>query len=72
VPDAPIRGDGFTVQGLFSTFQFRLDSFQREYSWGRQDVKALIDDLTGRFLRRNWSGAIRRLSHGQAAVGIQG
>jgi uncharacterized protein with ParB-like and HNH nuclease domain len=46
MPETPkIRGDGFTVQGLFSTFQFRLDSFQRDYSWGHEDVKALIDDL---------------------------
>lgn len=61
MPEAPkIRGDGFTVQGLFSTFQFRLDSFQRDYSWGREDVKALIDDLTGRFLRQWSPGQERR------------
>ena len=61
MPDAPkIRGDGFTVQGLFSTFQFRLDSFQRDYSWGREDVKALVDDLTGRFLRQWSPGQERR------------
>ncbi|MDG4774974.1 DUF262 domain-containing protein [Solwaraspora sp. WMMD792] len=58
--DAPIRGDGFTVQGLFSTFQFKLDSFQREYSWGRQDVKALIDDLASRFLQHWTAGQERR------------
>lgn len=61
MPEAPkIRGDGFTVQGLFSTFQFRLDSFQRDYSWGHEDVKALIDDLTGRFLRQWSPGQERR------------
>ncbi|WP_350934696.1 GmrSD restriction endonuclease domain-containing protein [Micromonospora mangrovi] len=60
MPEAPIRGDGFTVQGLFSTFQFRLDSFQREYSWGRQDVKALIDDLSGHFIRQWSPGQERR------------
>ncbi|MGV9764757.1 GmrSD restriction endonuclease domain-containing protein [Micromonospora tulbaghiae] len=60
MPEAPIRGDGFTVQGLFSTFQFRLDSFQREYSWGRQDVKALIGDLTGHFIRQWSPGQERR------------
>jgi hypothetical protein len=60
VPDAPIRGDGFTVQGLFSTFQFRLDSFQRDYSWAREDVKALIDDLTGQFIRQWSPGQERR------------
>ena len=61
VPEAPrIRGDGFTVQGLFSSFQFRLDSFQRDYSWGREDVKALMDDLTSRFLRQWSPGQERR------------
>ncbi|MFI7435767.1 GmrSD restriction endonuclease domain-containing protein [Micromonospora haikouensis] len=60
MPEAPIRGDGFTVQGLFSTFQFRLDSFQREYSWGRQDVKALISDLAGHFIRQWSPGQERR------------
>ncbi|MEV0806736.1 DUF262 domain-containing protein [Micromonospora sp. NPDC050200] len=54
MPDAPIRGDGFTIQLLFSQFQFRLDPYQREYSWGRKDVKALIDDLTHHF-RGDWT-----------------
>ncbi|MEU8238525.1 DUF262 domain-containing protein [Actinoplanes missouriensis] len=61
MPEAPkIRGDGYTVQGLFSTFQFRLDSFQRDYSWGREDVKALIDDLAGRFVPQWSPGQERR------------
>jgi hypothetical protein len=60
LPESPIRGDGFTVQGLFSTFKFRLDSFQREYSWERQDVKALIDDLSNRFIRQWSPGQERR------------
>ncbi|GAB3862431.1 DUF262 domain-containing protein [Micromonospora andamanensis] len=53
MPEAPIRGDGFTVKTLFSAFQFRLDPYQREYSWGRKDVKALLDDLTNHF-RSEW------------------
>ncbi|MGC5031901.1 GmrSD restriction endonuclease domain-containing protein [Micromonospora sp. DT229] len=51
--DAPIRGDGFTIHTLFTQFQFKLDPYQREYSWGRKDVKALLDDLTSHF-RLEW------------------
>ncbi|MEU6021423.1 DUF262 domain-containing protein [Micromonospora sp. NPDC047134] len=51
--DAPIRGDGFTIHTLFNQFQFKLDPYQREYSWERKDVKALLDDLTNHF-RLDW------------------
>ncbi|MFE0593972.1 DUF262 domain-containing protein [Micromonospora echinospora] len=54
MPNSPIRGDGFTIQSLFGQFQFRLDPYQREYSWGRKDVKALIDDLARHFTE-GWS-----------------
>ncbi|MBY8872703.1 DUF262 domain-containing protein [Micromonospora sp. PLK6-60] len=60
MPDAPIRGDGFTIQQLFSQFQFRLDPYQREYSWGREDVKILVDDLTGHFVEDWTPGDERR------------
>ncbi|MEU4473029.1 DUF262 domain-containing protein [Micromonospora sp. NPDC023888] len=59
MPEAPIRGDGFTIQQLFSQFQFRLDPYQREYSWGRKDVKALIDDLTRHFAE-DWTPGHQR------------
>ncbi|TDC43667.1 DUF262 domain-containing protein [Micromonospora sp. KC213] len=60
MPEAPIRGDGFTIQQLFSQFQFRLDPYQREYSWGREDVKMLVDDLTGHFIEDWTPGHDRR------------
>ncbi|MBT8223957.1 MAG: DUF262 domain-containing protein [Dactylosporangium sp.] len=49
--DAPIRGDGHTIHQLFSSFQFQLDPYQREYSWDRKDVRVLIEDLANHFLR---------------------
>ncbi|WBC17000.1 DUF262 domain-containing protein [Micromonospora sp. WMMA1998] len=60
MPEAPIRGDGFTIQQLFSQFQFRLDPYQREYSWAREDVKMLVDDLTGHFIEDWVPGHDRR------------
>ncbi|MCG5458910.1 DUF262 domain-containing protein [Micromonospora sp. PSH03] len=58
--DSPIRGDGFTLKELFSLLKFRLDPYQREYSWGRSNVKALIDDLTDHFVEDWTPGDERR------------
>ncbi|MEU8285919.1 DUF262 domain-containing protein [Micromonospora sp. NPDC048905] len=58
--DSPIRGDGFTIKELFSLLKFRLDPYQREYSWGRKDVKALVDDLTDHFAEDWMPGHERR------------
>ncbi|MER7891052.1 DUF262 domain-containing protein [Micromonospora sp. NPDC094482] len=58
--DSPIRGDGFTIKELFSLLRFRLDPYQREYSWGRKDVKALIKDLTDHFAEDWTPGDERR------------
>src|ERR1700683_4489659 len=48
--DSPIDGNGFTIQQLFSGRRFSLDYDQREYSWSRDSVKLLFDDLQRRFL----------------------
>jgi hypothetical protein len=53
MPDAPIRGQGVTVSRLFFHHTFRLDYYQREYSWTRADVTALLSDLRRRFTE-NW------------------
>jgi Protein of unknown function DUF262/Restriction Enzyme Adenine Methylase Associated/Protein of unknown function (DUF1524) len=53
MPDAPIRGQGVTVNQLFFHHSFRLDYYQREYSWTRADVTALLSDLRRRFTD-NW------------------
>jgi len=53
MPDTPIRGQGVTVSRLFFHHTFRLDYYQREYSWTRADVSALLSDLRRRFTD-NW------------------
>ncbi|WP_326555420.1 GmrSD restriction endonuclease domain-containing protein [Micromonospora sp. NBC_01813] len=58
---APIGGEGLTVQQLFSRFQFKLDPYQREYSWGRKEVGALVTDLTRHFLA-DWKPGDERKS----------
>ncbi|MFB9836965.1 GmrSD restriction endonuclease domain-containing protein [Actinoallomurus acaciae] len=51
----PIDGRGVTVGQLFSnTPKYQLDTYQREYTWGRQDVLRLLGDLERRF-RLSWS-----------------
>ncbi|PRY18678.1 GmrSD restriction endonuclease domain-containing protein [Pseudosporangium ferrugineum] len=47
--DAPIMAQGITVQSLFMGRRFGIVYYQREYSWSRSDVKALISDLHQRF-----------------------
>ncbi|HEY4454293.1 MAG TPA: DUF262 domain-containing protein [Pseudonocardiaceae bacterium] len=47
--DAPISGRAYTVEQLFSEHRFGLDYYQREYTWAREDVKSLLDDLVRRF-----------------------
>lgn len=48
--DSPIPGKGVTVQLLFDGSTFALDYYQREYTWTRDEVRTLIEDLTRRFL----------------------
>jgi hypothetical protein len=50
VADSPISGNGLTIQQLFAGRRFRLGYYQREYSWSRESVKLLLDDLQRRFL----------------------
>jgi hypothetical protein len=46
---APIDGRGFTVEQLFSGHRYRLDYYQREYTWGSGNVRRLVEDLHRRF-----------------------
>ncbi|MEV4184791.1 DUF262 domain-containing protein [Streptosporangium canum] len=48
--DSPIHGEGVTVHNLFKKNSFALDYYQREYTWTRDEVRTLIDDLSNRFL----------------------
>jgi hypothetical protein len=52
--DAPIGGQAYTVNQLFANHRFRLDYYQREYTWSRDDVRTLLNDLYRRFAA-NWN-----------------
>src|ERR1700756_5307903 len=47
--DSPISGQGMTVKGVFSGRRYQLDYYQRDYSWGREEVRQLVEDLHRRF-----------------------
>lgn len=58
--DAPIQGHSYTIHQLFSGDRtFRVDNYQREYSWDRHDVATLVKDLHRSF-RKSW-----RPTHGR-------
>lgn len=47
--NSPIDGRGYTIDQLFG-HRFRLDPYQREYTWSAEDVRRLLHDLKRRFL----------------------
>jgi hypothetical protein len=51
---APIEGGGCTVHQLFNGHRYQLDYYQREYTWGSENVRRLIEDLHRRF-RAEWN-----------------
>ncbi|WP_348536957.1 GmrSD restriction endonuclease domain-containing protein [Nocardia carnea] len=50
VADSPISGFGVTIEGVFSSRRYRLDTYQREFSWTRSEVRRLVYDLRHRFM----------------------
>jgi hypothetical protein len=46
---APIEGRGSTIHQLFNGHRYQLDFYQREYTWGSENVRRLVDDLHRRF-----------------------
>lgn len=52
--DSPIAGKGITVKQLFKDASFALDYYQREYTWTKDEVSILIEDLSRRF-HSQWS-----------------
>lgn len=50
VADSPVNGAGKTLEMVFASGQrYQLDYYQRDYSWGRDEVRRLIVDLNHRF-----------------------
>jgi len=50
---APVEGRGCTVHQLFNGHRYQLDYYQREYTWGSENVRRLVEDLHRRF-RSEW------------------
>ena len=50
---APVEGRGCTVHQLFNGHRYQLDYYQREYTWGSENVRRLMEDLHRRF-RAEW------------------
>jgi hypothetical protein len=46
---APVEGRGCTVHQLFNGHRYRLDYYQREYTWRTENVRRLLEDLHRRF-----------------------
>lgn len=46
-----IQGKAVTVEEVFTGRRYQLDSYQRGYTWGRSDVRRLVDDLRRKFLK---------------------
>jgi uncharacterized protein with ParB-like and HNH nuclease domain len=46
---APIEGRGRTIHQLFNGHRYQLDYYQREYTWGSENVRRLVEDLYRRF-----------------------
>jgi hypothetical protein len=46
---APIEGRGCTIHQLFNGYRYQLDYYQREYTWGSENVRRLVEDLYRRF-----------------------
>jgi hypothetical protein len=60
VADAPIQGHSYTIHQLFSGDRtYKVDNYQREYSWDRRDVATLVRDLYRSF-SKSW-----RPNHGR-------
>ncbi|MFF4053926.1 DUF262 domain-containing protein [Streptomyces chartreusis] len=48
-----IRSQGFSLKELFRDVTYEIDYYQRDYTWGEDEVRTLLRDLCGSF--RNWS-----------------
>jgi uncharacterized protein with ParB-like and HNH nuclease domain len=60
MPDAPIQGFSKTVHQLFSGASFRVDNYQREFTWERKDLATLILDLYKSFSSSRKTGDGRK------------
>ena len=40
-----------TIRDLLENVKYKIDYYQREYKWRKEDISALLDDLEGKFLQ---------------------
>jgi len=40
-----------TIRDLLENVKYKVDYYQREYKWRKEDISALLDDLEGKFLQ---------------------
>ncbi|WP_328498544.1 DUF262 domain-containing protein [Streptomyces sp. NBC_00414] len=48
-----IRSQGFSLKELFRDVSYEIDYYQRDYTWGEDEVRTLLRDLCDTF--RSWS-----------------
>jgi len=48
-----IKSQGLNLKELFHDVSYQIDYYQRDYTWGEEEVGTLLRDLCGTF--RNWS-----------------
>ncbi|KUJ36176.1 hypothetical protein ADL25_34215 [Streptomyces sp. NRRL F-5122] len=48
-----IRSQGFSLKELFREVAYEIDYYQRDYTWGEEEVRTLLRDLCGSF--KHWS-----------------
>lgn len=57
-----IQSKAMTIEEVFTGHRYQLDTYQRDFTWGRTDVRRLVDDLRKKFIN-NW-----RLEHDREHV----
>src|SRR6201996_7461771 len=53
-----VKGATYTLKELFEGYFYKIDYYQREYSWSADDARTLLDDLIEAF-EQSWQGGHR-------------
>lgn len=48
-----------TIRGLLENAKYKIDYYQREYKWKKENISALLEDLEGKFLQSYEEGHAR-------------
>ena len=44
-----IKADAKTISEILDTVKYKIDTFQREYKWGKSQIELLLEDLESKF-----------------------